>query len=192
MILTLKEKRGGKKRLEQDSAKFQELLDLHKLIEIENGNATFTSMNKRTGPQQISCRLDHFLLSETLLLEGPLIESTILPKRAHIIGLFNYGSTRRPPPSSNPSNSKFFGFQIQTSKPWQNNGGTQQRSSKEPRCTASSKISNTSRRKCESGKNMSLEIFFKKENSWNKNLNPFKRWPFKPDSPQISSRKRNK
>jgi hypothetical protein len=80
MILTLEEKRGGKKRLEKDSAKFQEVLDLHKLIEIENGNATFTSTNKRTGPQQISCRLDRFLLSETLLLEGPLIESTILPK----------------------------------------------------------------------------------------------------------------
>jgi hypothetical protein len=37
-----------------------------------------------------------------------------------------------------------------------------------------------------------LEIFFKKENSWNKNMNPFKRWPFKPNSPRISSRKRNK
>ena len=80
MILTLEEKRGGKKRLEKDNAKFQELLDLHKLIEIENGNATFTSMNKRTRPQQISCRLDHFLLSENPLLEGPLIEPIILPK----------------------------------------------------------------------------------------------------------------
>jgi exonuclease III len=80
MILTLEEKRGGKKRLEQDSIKFQEFLDLHKLVDIENGNGTFTWMNKRTGPQQIACRLDRFLLSETLLLEGPLIESNILPK----------------------------------------------------------------------------------------------------------------
>jgi exonuclease III len=80
MILTLEEKRGGKKRLEQDNIKFQELLDQHKLVDIENGNGTFTWTNKRSGHQQIACRLDHFLLSETLLLEGPLIESNILPK----------------------------------------------------------------------------------------------------------------
>jgi hypothetical protein len=66
--------------LEQDSIKFQELLEQHKLVDIENGNGTFTWTNKHTGPQQIACRLDHFLLSETLLLEGPLIESNILPK----------------------------------------------------------------------------------------------------------------
>jgi exonuclease III len=80
MILTLEEKRGGKKRLEHDSLKFQELLDQHKLVDIENGNGTFTWTNKRSGHQQIACRLDHFLISETLLLEGPLVESNILPK----------------------------------------------------------------------------------------------------------------
>jgi hypothetical protein len=80
MILTLEEKRGGKKRLEHDSIKFYELLDQHKLVDIENGNDTFTWTNKRTRPQQIACRIDRFLLSEILLLEGPLIESNILPK----------------------------------------------------------------------------------------------------------------
>jgi hypothetical protein len=80
MILTLEEKRGGKKRLEQDSIRFQELLEQHNLVDIENGNGTFTWTSKHTGPQQIACRLDHFLLYETLLLEGPLIESNILPK----------------------------------------------------------------------------------------------------------------
>jgi hypothetical protein len=42
MILTLEEKRGGKKRLEHDSLKFQEILDQHKLVDIENGNGTIT------------------------------------------------------------------------------------------------------------------------------------------------------
>ena len=80
MILTMEEKRGGKKRLEQDNIKFQELLEQHKLVDIENGNGTFTRMNKRMGPQKIACRLDRFILSETLLLEGPLIKSIIVPK----------------------------------------------------------------------------------------------------------------
>jgi hypothetical protein len=38
MILTLEEKRGGRKRLEQDSIRFQELLEQHNLVDIENGN----------------------------------------------------------------------------------------------------------------------------------------------------------
>jgi exonuclease III len=80
MILTLEEKRGGKKCLEQDSAKFQELIENLRLVDIENGNGTYTWTNKRSGHQQIACRLDRFLISETLLLEGPLVDSNILPK----------------------------------------------------------------------------------------------------------------
>jgi hypothetical protein len=35
MILTLEEKRGGKKHLEQDNIKFQELIDRLNLVDIE-------------------------------------------------------------------------------------------------------------------------------------------------------------
>jgi exonuclease III len=80
MILTLEEKRRGKKRLEKDSTKFQELIENLKLVDIENSNGTYTWTNKRSGHQQIACRLDRFLISETLLLEGPLVDSNILPK----------------------------------------------------------------------------------------------------------------
>jgi hypothetical protein len=50
------------------------------LVEIENNNGTYTWTNKRSGNHQISCRLDRFLISKTILLEGPLVESNILPK----------------------------------------------------------------------------------------------------------------
>jgi hypothetical protein len=80
MILTLEEKRGGKKHLEKDSAKFQELIENLRLVDIENSNGTYTWTNKRSGHQQISCRLDRFLISKNLLLEGPLVDSNILPK----------------------------------------------------------------------------------------------------------------
>jgi hypothetical protein len=55
--------RGGKKRLEQDNAKFQELIENLRLVDIENGNGTYTWTNKRSGHQQIACRLDRFLIS---------------------------------------------------------------------------------------------------------------------------------
>ena len=71
MILTLEEKRGGKNYLEKDSAKFQELIENLRLVDIESGNGTYTWTNKRSGHQQIAWRLDRFLISETLLLEGP-------------------------------------------------------------------------------------------------------------------------
>ena len=80
MILTPEEKWGGKKRLEQDSAKFQELIENLRLVDIESGNFIYTWTNKRSGYQQIACRLDRFLISETLLLEDPLVDSNILQK----------------------------------------------------------------------------------------------------------------
>jgi hypothetical protein len=80
MILTLEEKRGGKKCLEEDSEKFQEVIENLRLVDIESSNVTYTWTNKRSGHQQISSKLDRFVISKTLLLEGPLVDSNILPK----------------------------------------------------------------------------------------------------------------
>jgi hypothetical protein len=55
MILTLEEKTGGIKILEQDSGKFKALIDQLKLVDIENSNGTFTWSNRRSGNQHISC-----------------------------------------------------------------------------------------------------------------------------------------
>jgi len=46
MILTLEEKGGGKKILEQDNIKFQQLIEQLNLIDIENGNGTYTWTNR--------------------------------------------------------------------------------------------------------------------------------------------------
>jgi hypothetical protein len=66
--------------MEQDSAKSQELIENLRLVDIENSNGTYTWTNKRSRNHQIACRLDRFLISKTLLLEGPLVDSNILPK----------------------------------------------------------------------------------------------------------------
>jgi len=63
IILTMEEKSGGTKRLEQDSGKFRELIDKHNLIDIETINGTFTWSNRIYNPHQIACRLECFLIS---------------------------------------------------------------------------------------------------------------------------------
>jgi exonuclease III len=80
IILTLEEKTGGTKRLDQDSGKFRALIDQLNLVDIETRNGIFTWSNRRSGHQHVACRLDRFLISEALLLEDPAIEANILPK----------------------------------------------------------------------------------------------------------------
>jgi len=80
MILTLEEKTGGNKRLEQDSGKFKALIDHLKLIDIETSNGIYTWSNRRSGHQHIACRLDRFLVTEELMETGSDLDSLILPK----------------------------------------------------------------------------------------------------------------
>jgi hypothetical protein len=56
------------------------LIDQLKLIDIETRNGIFTWSNRRSGPQHVSCRLDRFLISESIMLEDPVLEANILPK----------------------------------------------------------------------------------------------------------------
>jgi hypothetical protein len=49
MIMSLEEKTGGSKRLEQDSGKFRTLPEKLKLVDIEKSNGTFTWSNRRSG-----------------------------------------------------------------------------------------------------------------------------------------------
>ena len=80
MILTLEEKSGGLKRLDQDSTKFIHLIYRLNLINIETINGSFKWTKKREGVQHIANILDCFLISENIMLEGPLIEAKIFPR----------------------------------------------------------------------------------------------------------------
>ena len=80
MILSLEEKIGGSKRLEQDSGKFKTLINHLKLVDIVNNNGTFTWSNRRSGNQHVACRLDLFLVTEELIERDLCMESLILPK----------------------------------------------------------------------------------------------------------------
>jgi hypothetical protein len=79
MILTLEEKTGGTKRLEQDSGKFRTLIDQLNIVDAEARNGIFTWSNRILGHQQIACQLYRFLVVEALLVKDPSIEANILP-----------------------------------------------------------------------------------------------------------------
>jgi endonuclease/exonuclease/phosphatase family metal-dependent hydrolase len=80
IILSLEEKKGGIRRLDKESANFQDMIDTLHLIDVETWNGTFTWTNRRSGVHQVAFRLDRFLILESLMLDGPLIEANILPK----------------------------------------------------------------------------------------------------------------
>jgi len=61
-ILTLEEKSGGLKCLDQDNNMFLHLIDNLNLIDIDTKNGSFTWSNKWAGIQNITSRMDHFLL----------------------------------------------------------------------------------------------------------------------------------
>jgi Rad3-related DNA helicase len=78
LIHNLDEEKGGTRHLEQESSKFQNLIDNIDLINLETPNGTFTWTNGRSGIHQIAYRLHRFLVSDSLMLEGTTLEASIL------------------------------------------------------------------------------------------------------------------
>jgi len=79
MITTLTEKRGGIRKLNRDFEAFLDFNKLANLVDVFSRSGVFTWNNKRGGEKQISSRLDRFLVTEGILLEGIIVESNILP-----------------------------------------------------------------------------------------------------------------
>lgn len=79
MITSLLEKKGGLRRLNKDSELFIEFMESAKLVDIPPKTGLFTWNNRRGGDNRIASRLDRFLISENILLEGTAIDSDILP-----------------------------------------------------------------------------------------------------------------
>jgi exonuclease III len=80
IILTLEEKCGGLKRLDQDSGRFKTLIEQLNLVDMETRNGIFTWSNRRTGNQHVACRLDRFLVTDALLESDQAMEANIMPK----------------------------------------------------------------------------------------------------------------
>jgi exonuclease III len=78
IICSLEEKRGGSRHLDWDSGDFNTLIDDLHLIDLDANNGLHTWTNMRNGIHQIAYKLDRFLISESLMLEGTTMESAIL------------------------------------------------------------------------------------------------------------------
>jgi len=79
MITSLLEKKGGTRRLNRDAELFAEFIETAKLVDILPKNSSFTWNNRRGGEKLIASRLEKFLISESILLEGIIVDSDILP-----------------------------------------------------------------------------------------------------------------
>eukprot|EP00253_Pinus_taeda_P008568 PITA_08568 len=79
MITSLMEKKGGLRKLNRDGEQFKDFIDNASLVDVYPKQGNFTWNNRRGGENLISSRLDRFLVSENLLLDGKNVESNILP-----------------------------------------------------------------------------------------------------------------
>lgn len=79
MITTLLEKKGGLRKLNKDAEVFTSFIDNSKLVDIYPKSGNFTWNNRRGGDRMIASHLDRFLISESVIMDGILVESDILP-----------------------------------------------------------------------------------------------------------------
>jgi exonuclease III len=78
MITGLEEKRGGNRFMGNDNMLFNRTIDLLNLIDVETDNGPFTWSNRRSGVQHVSNRLDRFLISEAIMMDGLAWNATVI------------------------------------------------------------------------------------------------------------------
>eukprot|EP00253_Pinus_taeda_P026308 PITA_26308 len=79
MITSLLEKKGGLRKLNRDAGAFADFIESAKLMDEQPSSYSFTWNNRRGGENLIASRLDRFLISESIVLEGITVCSNILP-----------------------------------------------------------------------------------------------------------------
>ena len=79
MITSLIEKKGGLHRLEQENLAFCKTIQDLQLVDLETSNGVYTWNNRQGGKNEISSRLDRYLLLENIMQDHWHIENNILP-----------------------------------------------------------------------------------------------------------------
>ena len=79
MTASTEEKQGGNSRANSDGNLLKDFINNNWLIDIPTSNGLFTWTNKREGLQQISSRLDIFLISDNATHVGGEFTASILP-----------------------------------------------------------------------------------------------------------------
>ena len=81
IITILAEKKGGNQRLDRDAEEFTAFIDTMELVDIRTSNGQFTWNNKILSHYQVAMRLDIFLVSESIIIQGLPLDCSILPWR---------------------------------------------------------------------------------------------------------------
>ena len=79
MISNLEERKGGLRSLSREDETFNSMINVCELVDIQTSSTFFTWNNRRGGPHQIAKCLDHFLVSESILTMGGLLDAMVLP-----------------------------------------------------------------------------------------------------------------
>jgi hypothetical protein len=77
--MTPAEKKGGTKILDRDAEDFSSFIDTVEMVDIRTSNGQFTWNNKQTNQHQVVTRLEIFLVSKSIILQGLNLDCSILP-----------------------------------------------------------------------------------------------------------------
>jgi hypothetical protein len=79
IIMSLAEKRGGTRRLDRDAEEFSKFIDTVEMVDLKTNNGQFTWNNKRMNQNQVASRLNRFLVSKSIIMQGLTLDCNILP-----------------------------------------------------------------------------------------------------------------
>ena len=79
MVRIPEEKKGGIRNLNPISEYFNEVIANLDLVDVRMSNSIYTWNNKRTRDRSIACRLDHFLVLESIMMEGGELIAVVPP-----------------------------------------------------------------------------------------------------------------
>ena len=79
LIRSLDEKKGGIRQLNPINDTFNEVINNLNLVDVRTNNDTFTWNNKRKGDRGIACRLDRFLVTESIMMSRGELKVSVLP-----------------------------------------------------------------------------------------------------------------
>jgi hypothetical protein len=77
--MSLAEKKGGTRRLDRDAEEFSKFIDRAEMVDLKTNNGQFNWNNKQMIQHQVETRLDKFLVSDSIIMQGLTLYYNILP-----------------------------------------------------------------------------------------------------------------
>jgi hypothetical protein len=65
--------------LDRDVKEFSNFIDTSEMVDLKTNNGQFTWNNKQMSQYQVATRLDRFLVSESIIMQGLTLDYNILP-----------------------------------------------------------------------------------------------------------------